>query len=90
MSCPPTCSFSFSQLAAVGHDGSDGRTRRTVELAKVARVNVGRYRKTEEMSGIAARPLRKLLLFIVGRYSLDQSENNYGFMVGDLERLSRA
>jgi len=27
MSCPPTCCFSFSQLAALGQDGSEGRTR---------------------------------------------------------------
>jgi hypothetical protein len=75
MSYPPTCCFSFSQLAAVGHDGSDGRTRRTVELVKAARIDVGRYRKTEEISGIAARPLRKLLLFIVGLLSLTTSES---------------
>ena len=65
MSCPPTCCFSFSQLTGVGHDGSDGRTRRTVELAKAARIDVGRHRKAEEISGIAANALRKLLLFII-------------------------
>src|ERR1700740_2454119 len=66
MSCPPTCRFSFSQLAAVGHDGSDGRTRRMGALAKAARIDVGRYRQIEEKSGIAARRLMKLLLFISG------------------------
>jgi hypothetical protein len=25
---PPTCCFNFSQLAALGHPGSEGRTRR--------------------------------------------------------------
>jgi hypothetical protein len=44
-----------------------------VELAKAACIDVGKYRKTEEKSGIAVRLLRKLLLFIVGPFRLDSS-----------------
>jgi hypothetical protein len=43
-----------------------------VELAKAARIDVGRYRKTEEISGIAAR--RSFFFSSLG-YSLSRLES---------------
>jgi hypothetical protein len=65
MSWPPTCWFNFSQQAAVGHDGSDGRTRRT-ELTEAARIGFERYRSKTESNRIAASGSRKPLLFVAG------------------------
>jgi hypothetical protein len=66
MRCPPTCCFSFSQLAAVGHDGSDGRTRRTEGTAAgaPARTTVVRYDQTTERTGIDPTYLKNIRLFI--------------------------
>jgi hypothetical protein len=52
MRCPPTSWFSFSQLSAVGHDGSDGRTRRA-ELTELmaACVDVAERRRGQAEEG---------------------------------------
>ena len=65
MSCPPTCCFSFSQLAAVGHDGSEGRTRRPegTTTGASARTSVVRYDHTTERTGIDPTYLRNIRLF---------------------------
>jgi hypothetical protein len=53
--------LSFSQVSAVGHDGSDGRTRQTEELASV---DFAEPRHRTPRRGIAAKRLKKALLFI--------------------------
>src|SRR5580692_8672209 len=65
MSCPPTCCFSSSQLAAVGHDGSEGRTRRPegITTGASARTSVIRYDHTTERMGIDPTYLRNIRLF---------------------------
>ena len=62
ISRPPTSRFSLSQLAASGHDGSDGRTRLAAGLAATgsARESLG---KTGTMTAAAPR-VSKLLLFM--------------------------
>jgi hypothetical protein len=77
MSRPPTCRFSFSQLAAVGHDGSEGRTRRPEGTTKVAsaRTSVVRYDHTPERTGIDPTYLRNIRLFtlqdlLINHYSI--------------------
>lgn len=61
---PPTSCLSFSHFAADGHAKSAGRTRRISAPAKAACIDVGRNRQMMDSRGIAARRLRKLLLFI--------------------------
>jgi hypothetical protein len=66
MSCPPTCCFNFCHLAAVGQDGSEGRTRR-VEGSVSAEANQGgmaTYDETMGSAGIEASCLRNFRLFI--------------------------
>src|SRR5271166_6141798 len=62
--CPPTSRFSRSQLASLGQDGSEGRTRRTERGGSAARVAVIGPGKTADSRGIAATRLSMLLLFM--------------------------
>src|SRR5271167_1066787 len=66
MRCPPTCCFSFSQLAPLGHDGSEGRWRRPEDFANGTAACSGLKKRGHRTGrrGIAAKRLSKLLLFI--------------------------
>src|SRR6202023_3812249 len=60
MSRSPTSSFSFAQLAALGHEGSPGRTRRAGSFSGMAARRV--LGNTGRKARAAAR-LSRLLLF---------------------------
>src|ERR1700732_4057661 len=60
MSRPPTSSFSFAQLASLGHEGSPGRTRRAGAFSGMAARRV--LGNTGRKARAAAR-LSRLLLF---------------------------
>src|SRR5271154_876387 len=62
---PETCCLSFSQLAALGHDRSEGRTRRKDDFAGRAVCNVaGKRDPRAGANGIAAKRFSKVLRFI--------------------------
>ena len=69
MSWPSTSSFSLFQLAASGHDGSEGRTRRVAVLADVLDAACRVTGTIGERVRAAAARRNKLLLFIgvIGR-----------------------
>src|SRR6516164_11742670 len=64
MSWPPTSSFSLSQLAASGHDGSEGRTRRVAVLGDVLDAACSDTGTIGESVRAAAAHRNKLRLFI--------------------------
>lgn len=67
---PPAASFSFSQLASLGHAGSDGRTRRAGAFSdKAARTVLGIIGRKAS----AAARLSKVLRFIAN-ISIEQRD----------------
>ena len=63
--CPPTCCFSCSQLAALGQDGSEGRTRRAENVdGRAVGVAGGRSGQRAGTRGMAARRLSTSLRFM--------------------------
>ncbi len=56
MRLPPTCCFSLSQLAALGHEGSPGRTRRKDGLDSARE----RYEKRGNVASCLSRVRRSM------------------------------